>query len=305
MQSTNGARSGAASADDDMLGWEAIMARPAKVDWILPDVLPANSRAMAYGDSGVGKSQTFTSIACHVATGKPWRGKPVKQGTVYYIAVENPEAFPATAQAWDKMYKGAAYWEKHHKREGETVPPLHLIDKIDLSSPDSVSELLKRLGPAVLVIIDTLQVAMGDFDILRPNDNYRTIRQINRIRERTGATVLVVHHSQEGGIKPLGGTGVRGGYQVRMRLERYRGKAKLGEQADFQDGDRVTLTCEKMTRGRKFDQVSLPVQMVHVMRDVDVPMIAPAERSPAGLSQSAAAIRKRRSRMKVTENDAA
>ncbi len=256
-------------ASQSGLGWEDLMAGEPEVDWLIPALLPAKGRAMLLADSGIGKSTVAWDLTMHIATGKPWQGREVKQGPVYYIASENPETFYARAQAWELEHQGREWWETHHKREGETAPPIRLDPAaIDLCDPTAVSNLLQRLeqyGPLRLVVIDTLHTSLGDGDILAPRDSNRAIRQINRIREHTGATVLLVHHVSDGNKKnPYGGSPWRGGTQVRILLTRERSGKQLGEESAFQDGDIVKLTPQKLTQATLPEPIPLTVRVVPV-----------------------------------------
>ena len=223
-----------------ILGWEALMKKPARIEWLIEGVLPARRRAMLYAESGVGKSTTAISTSLHIATGKPWQDRKVDQGTVYYLAAENAEIVPTVMQAWEKLHKGLPYWEKRHKQPGESVPPFHCIPAaVDLMDADAVTRLLDRLGPARLVVIDTLLASVGDgWSITDTSDTARVERQMTRIIEHTGATVLLVNHQPDNKRSPLGGSAWRSGTQVRIELTRQHQNGKnFGEDGDFSDGD--------------------------------------------------------------------
>jgi hypothetical protein len=64
-----------------MLGRKELMSETPDVEWIIEGVLPAAGRVLLYADSGVGKSFTALDIGLHIATGTPWHGHAVTQGT--------------------------------------------------------------------------------------------------------------------------------------------------------------------------------------------------------------------------------
>jgi hypothetical protein len=274
------------------------MAGEPEVDWLIPSLVPARGRVMLLADSGVGKSTVARDLCLHIATGKPWQGREVKQGAVYYIASENPETFYAGAQAWELEHRGREWWEAHHKREGETAPPVRVDPvAIDLCDPNAVTDLLHRMekyGPMRLVVIDTLHTSMGDGDILNPRDSNRAIPQMNRIRERTGATVMPVHHVSDGNKKnPYGGSPWRGGIRVRILLTRERNGKQLGEDADFQYGDTVTLTPKKLTQAGLPEPVTLTVRVVPIGSKGASAVVFPNMHKGTGAAEAAPAKRRR------------
>lgn len=261
-----------------MLGWEDLMKAPPEIDWLIKGVLPAKRTAMLYAESGVGKSLTVHNIACHIATGKPWQGREVGQGLVYYVAAENADTYNGLTQAWEKVNRGQAYWERHHKQMGETAPPMRLDPTaVDLLNPKAVEALIGRIGTAKLVVIDTLlaSVGAGEGEITDPSDIARMEEQAKEIARRTGATVLIVNHKPDGGNRPLGGSAWRGGIPVRMELTRQHNGKNFGEDGHFTDGDTITLRCKKLTGSRHFPDITLTVRLIRLGRGVEVPVTVP------------------------------
>ena len=59
------------------------------INWLIKGFLEMDSLSLMFGEPGCGKSFSAIDLACCVATGKDWHGKPVKQsGPVFYIAGE-------------------------------------------------------------------------------------------------------------------------------------------------------------------------------------------------------------------------
>jgi len=255
-----------------MQGMEELMSEQSDVDWLVEGVLPAAGRVLLYADSGVGKSFTALDIALHVAMGRPWQGHAVKQGPVYYLAAENPDMFYGRVQAWEKHHKGAAHWEKSNP--GVKVPFWLDPSPLDLSAPGAMDALLAKLGPAHLVVIDTLLTALGSWDVKDTSKSYSALDQVNRIIAHTGATVLLVHHKPDQGTHPMGGSAWRGGTQTRIYLTRQRGGRNVGEDGDFHDGDTITLKCQKMSGAPRFPDVVIPVRLVKLKRGLSVPVLA-------------------------------
>lgn len=246
-------------------GWLDMMNKSPAVDWLIGGVLPSGCRAMLYAVTGVGKSFTLLDIGLHVATGKDWQGHKVKQGRVYYIASENSGTIPERLQAW------AA---RHKPRVSEAFP-IEFYGGVDLTSPTSVDALLAQLHEARLVVVDTLLASLGNGDIKEQRDIGRVVAQMNRIIQRTGATVLLANHAPDSNkAQPMGGAAMRANVQVILRLTRQRDGRVLGEKASFQDGDVVKLVCEKLTQAEQFAPISIPIELVSVKGcDKPVPVL--------------------------------
>lgn len=247
---------------------ELLSASP-QVDWLIDDVLPAKGRAMLYAAEKTGKSFVVLDMALHIATGKPWQGRAVKQGAVYYVASENAETFYERVQAWQKLHGGLT---------AET--PFYLIPRAyNLLQPTQVAELVGKLGPASLVIIDTLGRSMDGGDENSNSDMNRVATAMDAIRDATGAAVLLVHHTgnetprrkKNGAETPQrarGASALRGMVGTSIHLTRG-GQSGAG----FADGSEITLTCQAQTRGNTFWPITLHVKLVNVARGVVVPAI--------------------------------
>ena len=262
----------------DKRSWDKLMRGRTEPNWLIDTVLPFSARALLYADSGVGKTYAAVDMACHVAFGKAWQGHWVTQGRVYYVASENPETIDARVKAWEALHHGAAQWKEAHPSEDEQFEVI--ASGVDLAHSESVAELLSELEPAALVVIDTLLASSDSGDLVKPDDSKRMVSQINRIRERTGATVLIVHHTPDKGGNPMGGAVWRAALAVRMKLTRQHANGvNFGEMGDFTEGDKIILKCEKMTMWEQFEPQTLPVRLVRVVdpttgKAVRVPAIA-------------------------------
>jgi phage/plasmid primase-like uncharacterized protein len=71
-----------------------------EIKWVVDDYIEADSLAQVFGDPGGGKSFVAIDLACCVATGKPWHGHDVKQGSVFYIAGEGHNGLARRLKAW-------------------------------------------------------------------------------------------------------------------------------------------------------------------------------------------------------------
>ena len=57
--------------------------------WHVPDVIPAGSVTMVYGDGGTGKSLAALQLAVATVLGRRWLGQVTMQGTALFISAED------------------------------------------------------------------------------------------------------------------------------------------------------------------------------------------------------------------------
>ncbi|WP_411834029.1 AAA family ATPase [Pseudoxanthomonas mexicana] len=169
--------------------------------WLVPGLLVEDSVAAIYGAPESGKSFLALDIAMAVAGGVDWHGRRVTDGGVLYVAAEGASGLGKRVRAWE-IDRGIdvgkfPLWLDH----GE----INLAAERDGGVRAFVSDVVEELGPLRLVVIDTLNQTAAGADENSAKDMGRYIASMKRIRDETGATVVVVHHS---GKDP--GKGMRG-----------------------------------------------------------------------------------------------
>mgnify|MGYP001222859025 CR=1 FL=1 len=169
--------------------------------WLVPGLLVEDSIAAIYGAPESGKSFLALDIAMAIAGGVDWHGRRVTGGGVLYVAAEGASGFGKRVRAWE-IDRGIdvgkfPLWLDH----GE----INLAAERDGGVRAFVSDVVEELGPLRLVVIDTLNQTAAGADENSAKDMGRYIASMKRIRDETGATVVVVHHS---GKDP--GKGMRG-----------------------------------------------------------------------------------------------
>jgi hypothetical protein len=206
IQST-GAAFGAVIDDDD---GEATDRRPAKLpfefesdvaasavlpDWLIGEVIEAETLCVIYGAPNSGKSLAVLDMLYHVATGKPWRGRDVKRGSVLYISVEGPNGTARRAKAWR---------EHHGVANGESLPLAFIRVDVDLFNDrkaakaivEAVALLESMTGlPCRAVAIDTVNAVTPGMDENSSADIGVFLRNLRTILAGTNAAVMPVHHT--------------------------------------------------------------------------------------------------------------
>ncbi len=202
-------------------------------DYLIKGYLPSSSVASAYGASGSYKSFLAVSWGCHIATGKPWAGKPVTQGAVIYVVGEGGIGVPRRIRAWEQTLNG--------------VSPIDALYRVDCpifpASPESVQQVIRAARdvnvaagmPVRLIILDTLARCFGGSDENAAKDMGAFIQGCDAIKAATQATVQIIHHSGKDQDK-----GARGSSAFSAALDVEFNVRREGE------GGALILSCTKM-----------------------------------------------------------
>jgi hypothetical protein len=156
--------------------------------WIVKGVLPAAGLAVVYGASGSGKSFAVLDLALAIARGTAWRGRKVRQGRVAYIAAEGADGFR----------KRLAAYAQHQGCDLATVPMTVLNGAPNLMEVKDAADLvvgLEAAGGADVIVIDTLAQTTPGANENAGEDMGKALGHCRRIHERTGALVILIHHS--------------------------------------------------------------------------------------------------------------
>jgi len=217
-------------------------------EYLLEGFIEEGTLAAFYGPSGVGKTFLVTDVGMSIAAGINWMGKKVKQGPVVYVVGEGQSNIKKRATAWKRargvpVVKGMFYY------------PL----AVQLMVDKSVEELLRDIELAgikpALIIFDTLAACFVGGDENAAQDMGKVVEACRQITRRTGAAVVLVHHSGKAGKK--GGTPVeRGSSALGAGVD-----AKFVIERDNSYGDgrkHLRLTTMK----QKDDEESAPIHAV-------------------------------------------
>ena len=224
--------------------------------FVIKGLIPECSFASIYGPSGSFKSFLALDWACHIATGKDWDGHKVKQGAVLYVAGEGGFGVTQRIRAWELHHQVA-----NLDNLARLPVPIFPADSNQVKTVlEYCQEIKADTGHAVkLVILDTLARCYGGNDENSSRDMGAFIQGCDTIKQLTGATVLVVHHSgknvDSGG---RGSSSLPAALDVEYRVSR----DGEGEQA-------LVLTCSKMKDAEQPDTKAYDLISVHIRTDSD------------------------------------
>jgi archaellum biogenesis ATPase FlaH len=192
-----------------------VLNRPLGLDMVIDEMLPLGSLACIFGPPAGGKSFVALDMAFCVSQGITWNGLKVDQGTSIYIAGEGIDGIAKRLKALSVKY------------ECNNPDQLYLSNgSIDLAENKTVQELLDQLKGKVqikLIIIDTLHRNFtGDEN--SATDMAAVIKHADKLKDQTGATILIVHHSGKTNKgEARGSSALKAALDVEMQVSKSKG----------------------------------------------------------------------------------
>jgi hypothetical protein len=164
-----------------------------RVGWRVLDVIPKRGLVVMWGAPGSGKSFAAFDLAAHIAQGKRYQGKRVKQGLVLIIAAEG-----------DLVARTMAYIQDNNLAPSDLEHLRILKYAVDMRDehadmPDllaAITESIQESGQDLaLVVVDTLNRVMHGGNENDSSDMGAVISNAKRIEDAFQCAVMFVHHS--------------------------------------------------------------------------------------------------------------
>lgn len=220
--------------------------------YIIKGVIDWGTMSVIYGPSNCGKTFFALDIAYHVAIQAPWRGKRVYGGSVLYLAAEGGNGIANRIMAL-------------RETTGSVDVPLALRRAgLDLLNPradtDHVLRLAKEVeqaGPLALIVVDTLSRVIAGGDENAASDMTAFIKNVDRIRQSTGAHIMIVHHTGKDAAKGARGhSSLRAATDTEIEIssdEFGQRVAKVTKQRDYEGGDEFQFALRPVYLGQDQD----------------------------------------------------
>lgn len=180
------------------------------VEWVVDGLIPRGTVSVFYGEPGAFKTWAMIWMAVRVAQGEEWLEYPTQQNTALYLDEESGESW--FSRRLQQTIKGAL--------GNEDIPinfvcnsGLMLDDKIDV---EEIEYLIRSTG-AKLVIFDALTDIMSG-DENSKKDVQPIFAKMKRIANKTGAAIIVIHHSAKHGSY-RGSSAIKGAVDLLMKIE--------------------------------------------------------------------------------------
>ncbi len=204
------------------LSIEQLMDMP-PLDWLIEPLMTVGGMVELFAPYGVGKTFVTLDMAMCVAAGLRWHGHEVRSGAVAYMVAEGAQGFTLRVPAW---------LEAHNLTAADLTGKIHFLpQKEDVPNPKAVARMIAELQafpePPSLVVIDTAARALEGYDENSPKDMGAFVSGCARIREATGATVLIVHHTGKSGAGDRGHSSLGAAMDTVMRLSSSDGRIQL------------------------------------------------------------------------------
>ena len=206
---------------------------------------------LVYAPPEHGKSLSMIGFGECVTLGLDWYGtKILDPGPVFYVAAERAAG----------VRKRIAAFREHR---GITAPnPRFFLmgEPVNLFDAEGVDALIRELVSICpegtpKIIYDTLNRCIGNADENSNKDMGEVMRNIDRIRNETGANLsMLVHHTPKDGKKtPRGASVLSGGVDTEIFLNKPAGS------------DTVTVSCHKQSDFERFPPFKLRLVQVPIV----------------------------------------
>ena len=220
--------------------------------YLVKGLLSSGAMSVIYGPSNSGKTFFALDLAYHIAIGAPWRGRRVVQASVLYLAAEGGTGVLNRISAL-KHRHGVCDVPMAVKRAGMDL----LHDQADLQHIADLAAQVKARNPQapLLIVIDTLSRIMAGGDENSAADMTALIRNVDGIRELTGAHIVLVHHTGKDAAKGARGhSSLRAATDTEIEVANDNGAraAMVTKQRDYQGGETFAFNLQLVSLG--FDQ---------------------------------------------------
>ena len=203
--------------------------------------------SVLYGQSGCGKTFLALYIAHAIATGRPIFNRRVRRAAVALFALEGSSGLAKRLVAIQERHGQAADLFVHRT-------PLTLFQNTPIML--EMIEAVKAVN-AGLVIFDTLSRTMAGANENAPEDMTAMVGMFDIIRAKTGAHVMLVHHS--GKNEALGARGhssLRAAVEVEMEVAASESGSRtmaVTKGRDDADGKVISFELEPIELGKDDD----------------------------------------------------
>ena len=181
-------------------------------NYLIKGVLPRDGLAVVWGAKKSGKSFWVFDLIMHIVTGREYRGRQVRQGSVVYLALEGSSGFDNRVEAWRQSYC---------TESDDDLPFLLINERLNLAEDyrELIAAIQAQLPDVALIVIDTLNRArLGDEN--NSLDMGRFIRAADALGTAFGCLVLLIHHCGVAGSRPRGHTSLSGADDVSIAVVR-------------------------------------------------------------------------------------
>lgn len=239
-------------------------------EFLIHGVMERNSLSVLYGPPGTGKSFVGLDLALHIATGRPWMGHEVRQGSVLYVAAEGHHSFGRRLRAWLDFYHMPVSALRYMYCATGPVPLMGGAQTLNAFMTECIGSMrgdeyeddyddegditgvrMHREAPEVeLVIFDTLARCIAGADENDAKDMGQVIQWLDALRDPSfthlHTSAMVIHHTSKMNIIERGSSVLRGAADTMMLLKK-------------DNSGQPVLTCTKQKNSEEFIKKDLTI----------------------------------------------
>lgn len=240
--------SGPASPPKDPLLVDINAVALTEPEYLIDGAIETPCTGMVFGASGSGKSFFVLDTSLHIASGRPWLGKAVKEGVVIYLCGEGRHAVPRRVAAWKHVngdIPGGRFLMSKRRVEFDEQSIRDMVAEID--------GLALAAGAPVLVVIDTMARSLpGDADENSAKDVRGFIDACDYIQQRYSCVVLIVHHTghaEDAKRRARGSSALKGAMDLEILLDNDKGTIEWTKTKDAEPHLPIKYELEKVQYG--------------------------------------------------------
>lgn len=224
-----------------------------KPKWLIEEIIHQQETGCLWGPPNCGKSFIALDWALCIATGTKWLGRyRVLQAPVVYMAGEGAASLQTRVIAWMDYHRidavDAAYFQIRPLplREEETVEAIQ-----EALANFSLGDDEPGLNPG-FIVVDTVSQFFGGGDENGP-DMALFVGNIRRLSHEQDLTVLMVHHSNAGGLRERGHSALRGNVDAMFQ-------AKPHDPVNILEG--LSIITDKQRDSAKAEGIAIKFELV-------------------------------------------
>jgi hypothetical protein len=205
---------------------------------LIDHILYFDTPSWLIGKPGCGKTFVALDWAGHIGSGIRWNGFTVAKTNVIYVSPESPGGLKLRKQAWERAMG--------HKMDGVYFLPLP-VNAINAGEFSALAALTLEVH-AELIVLDTQARMTVGLEENSSKDMGIFVDKLDRLRHKTKACILTVHHTPRGGENLRGSTALEGAAGTIITCKK--------------DGDQLTLAADPEHGGKTkdiapFDEINL------------------------------------------------
>jgi hypothetical protein len=235
-----------------------------------------------WGPPKCGKSfWAFTVTAAHVATGREYRGRRVRQAEVVYIALEGQSGFGKRRDALRERYL----------QPGETVPAFKLCGatlNLIKDHQELIADIRAQSSAPGCIVIDTMNRSLVGSEG-KDEDMAAYLRAAQTLEKTFGCLVIIIHHCGVDETRPRGHSSQTGAADVQISVKKDAAgiiTTTVELAKDMAEG--VTILSRLVPVELGFDQEGDPITTCVVLPVEDGEIAKPERKRKKKLAPSAA-----------------